>query len=170
MVDLEPYLDKFSESGKRVLESAFNEMHCREQNFISPEHILYALINAETDLFNVIMHDLLIDLDDVKLAIKKRLENNRQYTGKGFRIAPETTEVFKHSLDKARSENRRTIEASNLCSIFAAKKLHLLEDILQNPEGSGQLFRQSKIEMNEKQKLLFSELQNEASSFLLIFL
>lgn len=40
MENLDPYLDKFDESGKRVLESSLGETRRREQHFISPEHIL----------------------------------------------------------------------------------------------------------------------------------
>ncbi len=61
MENLEPYLDKFSESGRRILESALNETRRRDQHFISPEHILYALMGEETDLFNATMNKLSID-------------------------------------------------------------------------------------------------------------
>jgi len=40
MGNLDPYLDKFSESGRRILEGALDETRRREQYHISPEHIL----------------------------------------------------------------------------------------------------------------------------------
>ncbi len=135
MENLDPYLERFSESGRRVLEGALNETRRREQHYISPEHIVYALMTEETELFNATMHNLSIDPQDIRLAVEKRLENSRQYTGKSLRIAPDTTEIFKHSMDRARSENRRVIEASDMCFALATNKYNLLENILQNPEG-----------------------------------
>jgi ATP-dependent Clp protease ATP-binding subunit ClpC len=132
MTDLEAYKDKFSDSGKRVLESALNESRRRDQNFVSIEHILYALAEEESELFNSTMRDLSIDPRSVRLSVEKRLENSRQHIGKGFRIAPETTELFKRSMDRARSQGRRVIEASDIFYVQASDERSLLNDILQN--------------------------------------
>jgi ATP-dependent Clp protease ATP-binding subunit ClpC len=132
MTDLEAYKDKFSESGKRVLESALSESRRRDQNFVSIEHILYALAEEESELFNTTMRDLSIDPRSVRLSVEKRLENSRQHIGKGFRIAPETTELFKRSMDRARSQGRRVIEASDIFYVQASDERSLLNDILQN--------------------------------------
>ena len=40
MTGLEAYKEKFSDSGKRVLEYAVSESRRREQNYIAIEHIL----------------------------------------------------------------------------------------------------------------------------------
>ncbi|HEX8567893.1 MAG TPA: Clp protease N-terminal domain-containing protein [Pyrinomonadaceae bacterium] len=140
MENLDAYLDKFSESGRRILEGALDETRRREQNHISPEHILYMLMTEETDLFDSTMRNLSFDPQEVRLAIEKRLENSYRYIGKGFRIAPETTEIFKYSIDQARSKGRRTIEARDLCFVFATDKYKLLDDILKNPEGQDSAF------------------------------
>ena len=141
MENPDPYLEKFSESGRRILEGALDETRCREQYYVSPEHILYALMIEETDLFDATMHNLSLDPQEIRLNIKKRLENSRRHTGKGFRIAPETTEIFKYSMDKARSEGRRTIEASDMCFVFATDKPNMLDDTLKNPEDHTSVFR-----------------------------
>ena len=52
MTDLEAYKDKFSDSGRRVLDGAMNESRRRDQNYISIEHILHALADEEAELFN----------------------------------------------------------------------------------------------------------------------
>lgn len=132
MTDLEAYKDKFSESGKRVLENALNESRRRDQNFVSIEHILFALAEEEIELFNATMRDLSVDPRSVRLSVEKRLENSRQHIGKGFRIAPETTELFKRSMDRARSQGRRVIEASDIFYVQASDERSLLNDILQN--------------------------------------
>jgi ATP-dependent Clp protease ATP-binding subunit ClpC len=132
MTDLEAYKDKFSESGKRVLENALSESRRRDQNFVSIEHVLFALAEEEGELFNSTMRDLTVDPRSVRLSIEKRLENSRQHIGKGFRIAPETTELFKRSMDRARSQGRRVIEASDIFYVQASDERSLLNDILQN--------------------------------------
>ncbi|MEZ5427260.1 MAG: Clp protease N-terminal domain-containing protein [Pyrinomonadaceae bacterium] len=140
MDNLDPYLDRFSESGRRILESARNETRRREQNCISPERILFVLMTEESDLFNQVMQTFSIDPPSVRTAVEKRLENSRRHTGTGLRIAPDTTDVFRHSMDRARSEGRTIVDAKDLCLAFVTDKRDLLVDILQNPEGHNPAF------------------------------
>ncbi len=132
MADIDAYKDKFSESGRRVLEVALDESRKRDQNYVTIEHILHALTNEETELFNSTMRDLAVDPRSVKLLIEKRLEAGRQHTGKGYRIAPETTDLFKRSMDRARSQGRRVIEASDIFYVLSNDERSLLNDVLQN--------------------------------------
>jgi ATP-dependent Clp protease ATP-binding subunit ClpA len=61
MTDLEAYKDKFSESGRRVLQNSMDESRKREQNYIGIEHILFALVGEETEFFNTMMRELNVD-------------------------------------------------------------------------------------------------------------
>jgi ATP-dependent Clp protease ATP-binding subunit ClpC len=114
MIDLGAYKDKFSESGQRILESALSESRRRDQNYVSVEHILNALTDEEADLFNATIRDLRLDPHAVKLLIEKRLEMSRQHVGKGFKIAPDTTDLFKRAMERARAQGRKTIEATDI--------------------------------------------------------
>jgi ATP-dependent Clp protease ATP-binding subunit ClpA len=114
MIDLGAYKDKFSESGQRILENALGESRRRDQNYVSVEHILNALANEESDLFDATMRDLRLDPRAVKLSIEKRLEMSRQHVGKGFKIAPDTTDLFKRAMERARAQGRKTIEATDI--------------------------------------------------------
>ncbi|HKR59573.1 MAG TPA: ATP-dependent Clp protease ATP-binding subunit [Pyrinomonadaceae bacterium] len=115
MVDLGAYKDKFGESGQRILEHALNESRQRDQNYVAVEHILEALMHEEPDMFNSAMRELSLDPITVKIAIDKRLETNRQqHVGKGFRIAPDTTDLFKRAMERARAQGRKTIEATDI--------------------------------------------------------
>ena len=118
MADIDAYKDKFSDSGRRVLETALDESRRRDQNYVSIEHILHAVAREEEDLFTSTMRDLAVDPRSVKLLIEKRLDSTRQHTGKGFRIAPETTELFKKAMDRARSQGRRVIDGSDIFTCF----------------------------------------------------
>lgn len=114
MTDLGAYKDKFSESGKRILETALEDSRRREQNYVAVEHILNALAMEEQELFNGTMRDLSVDPRSVKLMIERRIENVRAHAGKGYRIAPEATDLFKRSMDRARAQGRKTIDATDL--------------------------------------------------------
>lgn len=132
MADIDAYKDKFSESGRRVLEVALEESKRRDQNYIAIEHILHAITLEESELFNATMRDLAVDPRSVKLLIEKRLENGRQHLGTGFRIAPETTELFKRSMDRARSQSRRVIDAADIFYVLTNDSRSILNDVLQN--------------------------------------
>ena len=132
MADIDAYKDKFSDSGQRVLESALNESKRRDQNYVSIEHILHALAFEEDELFSSTMRDLAVDPRSVKLLIEKRMDASRQHTGKGFRIAPETTELFKRAMDRARSQGRRVIEASDIFYVLSNDERSVLNDVLQH--------------------------------------
>src|SRR5215216_4522631 len=136
MVDLGSYKDKFGDSGQRILEHALNESRSRDQNFVSVEHILQALTVEEPDMFNSTMRELSLDPVVVKMAIEKRLTNSRQqHVGKGFRIGPDTTDLFKRAMERARNQGRKTIEATD---IFEALSSHdsLFVDVLRNMGAS----------------------------------
>ena len=132
MADIDAYKDKFSDSGRRVLETALDESRKRDQNYVAIEHILHAVAREEDDLFTSTMRDLAVDPRSVKLLIEKRLDSSRQHTGKGFRIAPETTELFKRAMDRARSQGRRVIEGSDIFYVLSNDERSVLNDVLQN--------------------------------------
>jgi len=132
MADIDAYKDKFSDSGRRVLETALDESRRRDQNYVSIEHILHAVAREEDDLFTSTMRDLAVDPRSVKLLIEKRLDSGRQHSGKGFRIAPETTELFKRAMDRARSQGRRVIDGSDIFYVLSNDERSILNDVLQN--------------------------------------
>ncbi|PYT00035.1 MAG: hypothetical protein DMF63_08680 [Acidobacteria bacterium] len=132
MADIDAYKDKFSESGRRVLEAALGESKKREQNYVAIEHILHAVAAEEDDLFSSTMRDLAVDPRSVKLLIEKRMEMGRQHTGKGYKIAPETTELFKKAMDRARSQGRRVIDGSDIFYVLSNDDHSILNDVLQN--------------------------------------
>jgi ATP-dependent Clp protease ATP-binding subunit ClpC len=130
MVDLGAYRDKFGESGQRVLENALGESRRRDQNYITVEHIISALAKEEPDLFNSTIRGLAIDPDVVTRAITQRLDNARQHIGKGFRIAPDTTDLFKRAMERARSRGRKTIEATDIFDVLSNSDSLLVEVLI----------------------------------------
>src|SRR5499426_2839737 len=136
MVDLGSYKDKFGDSGQRILEHALNESRRRDQNFVSVEHILQALTIEEPDMFNSAMRELSLDPIVVKMAIEKRLTNSRQqHVGKGFRIGPDTTDLFKRAMERARTQGRKTIEATDIFEALSSEN-GLFVDVLRTMGAS----------------------------------
>src|ERR1043166_3801141 len=133
MIDLGTYKDRFAESGQRVLEHAVQESRRRDQNYIAVEHILNAIAVEEGELFNSAMRDLSLDPRSVKVMIEKRLENARyQNVNKGIRIAPETIELFKKAMERARAQGRKTIEATDLFMALSQDENSALMFVLRN--------------------------------------
>ncbi len=153
MADIETYKDKFSDSGRRVLQSAMDESKNRDQNYISIGHILHSLTNEEDELFNATMRDLQVDPRSVRILIEKRVDSGKQHTGKGYRIAPETTDLFKRAMDRARSQGRRVIDASDLFYVLSNDERSLLNDILQNLGiGYEELSQTARTRIRKRQK------------------
>src|SRR5215212_3437519 len=142
MVDLGSYKDKFGDSGQRILEHALNESRSRDQNFVSVEHILQALTVEEPDMFNSTMRELSLDPVVVKMAIEKRLSNSRQqHVGKGFRIGPDTTDLFKRAMERARMQGRKTIESTDIFDAFSHDGLFV--DVLRNMGASPEAIQEN---------------------------
>ncbi len=130
MADLEAYKDKFGESGQRVLQNALGESRRRDQNYIAVEHIICGLAKEEPDLFNSTIRNLALDPILVTRAIDKRLDNTRQHVGKGFRIAPDTTDLFKRAMERARAHGRKTIESTDIFDVLSNYDSLLVEVLL----------------------------------------
>ncbi|HEV7474279.1 MAG TPA: ATP-dependent Clp protease ATP-binding subunit [Pyrinomonadaceae bacterium] len=139
MVDLGSYKDKFGESGQRILDHALSESRQRDQNFVSVEHILQALMHEEPDMFNSAMRELSLDPIVVKIAIDKRLDTSRQqHVGKGFRISPDTTDLFKRAMERARAQGRKVIEATDIFSAltnYDSLFVEVLKNMGANPDA-----------------------------------
>jgi ATP-dependent Clp protease ATP-binding subunit ClpA len=152
MVDLEAYRDKFGDSGRRVFENAMGESKRRDQNYIAIEHIINALASEEPELFDSTLRSLAVDPKMVTQTIDDRLDRARQHIGTGVRIAPDTTDLFKRALERARSRGRKTIEATDIFEGLS-KPDSLFFEVLQGlgakPEAIGEKIRIS-IDVRER--------------------
>jgi len=155
MVDLEAYKDKFGESGQRVLQNALGESKRRDQNYIAVEHIISGLAKEEPDLFDSTMRSLALDPLKVTQAINKRLDNTRQHVGKGFRIAPDTTDLFKRAMERARARGRKTIEATDIFGVLSnydSLFVEVLRNLGATPEAVEEHVRTNVNEREQKEE------------------
>src|SRR2546423_1297757 len=155
MADLEAYKDKFGDSGQRVLQNAMNESKRRDQNYVAVEHIISGLSKEEPDLFNTTMRNLALDPLTVARAIEDRLDSGRQHVGKGFRVAPDTTELFKRAMERARSRGRKTIEATDIFDALSKPDslfIDMMRGLGANPEVVAQQVRADVNERDQKEE------------------
>ncbi|MDX6711252.1 MAG: ATP-dependent Clp protease ATP-binding subunit ClpC [Blastocatellia bacterium] len=131
MTDLGAYKDKFGDSGQRILEHALNESRRRDQNYVSIEHIINAVASEEPELFNSTMRDLQVDPRMVKTLVDRRLDSSRQHVGKGFKIAPDTTDLFKRAMERARANGRKSIESTDIFTALVQNDSAFI-DVLRN--------------------------------------
>lgn len=109
------YPDRFDETGQRILEHAVEASQNREQNFIAVEHIMEALAARESILFDNIMRGFSLDPHYVKKVIEVGVETvDYQMVDKGVRILPETVELFKRSIERARAQGRKKITTADM--------------------------------------------------------
>ena len=70
-------------------------------------------------MFNSAMRELSLDPVVVKMAIEKRLTTAGSNTSaKDFASAPDTPILFKRAMERARSQGRKTIEATDIFRSF----------------------------------------------------
>src|SRR5437773_3222021 len=88
----------------------------------------------------------------VTRAISTRLDNARQHVGKGFRIAPDTTDLFKRAMERARSRGRKTIESTDIFDVLSKDDSLLVEVLLSLGAQPEAVVEYIKINVDEREK------------------
>src|SRR5436190_948782 len=114
MADFDDFQQRFSESGRKVLNRAMEESRRRDHNFIGPEHIFAALGEIERPLFNEVMQSLNIDPVTVMQAVDSQLTVAKQYVGSKLKLLDETKSIFNAAWARAKQRRRETIESIDL--------------------------------------------------------
>jgi ATP-dependent Clp protease ATP-binding subunit ClpA len=126
--ELESYVKRFTGRGWRVFDHAVREARRRDQNYVSIVHIIEALAFEEADLFNALLRDLSAEPRAVRELIEKLLENCPRREGPSVHVAPETIELLKRALRRARFNKRSRITATDLfVALSQDEKNHFYE-------------------------------------------
>ncbi|HWS99239.1 MAG TPA: Clp protease N-terminal domain-containing protein [Pyrinomonadaceae bacterium] len=134
MSQLEIYRARFAESGWEVFDRAIEEARGRGQNYVGVEHVLYALAQVRMELFSSMLSTLSDNADAPAMLaelIEERVRNAPKFTGEGVRMAAETIDLFKRTLDLVRSNVRRRIEATDLFIKLLIEEDSLLHELLR---------------------------------------
>jgi transcription antitermination factor NusG len=134
MAHLETYRNRFAESGWEIFERAIEEARRREQNYLGVEHILYALVQEKAELFGSLLRSLSDNPDALAMLvefIEERVKNAPKHEGQGVRLAVETIDLFKRTLQLVRSNVRRRIEVTDLFITLLMDEKSLLRKLLR---------------------------------------
>ena len=135
MATLEIYRDRFAESGWQIFERAIAEARVRGQNYVREEHVLYALAHEKAELFTALLRSLSDNSSDAFVMllelIEKRIEVCPKHVGESTRLAREVVVLFKTTLNRARSNGRKRIEATDLFITLIMDEQSLLRRLLQ---------------------------------------
>jgi|SRR5947209_6106887 len=134
MASLETYKERFAESGWEIFERAVEETLRRHQKQLGVEHILYALVQVKTEYFLSLLRSLSDNPQAITMLeglIEERIKIAPKYEGEGIRLAPETIDLFKRTLSRVRSQNRRRIEATDLFISLVLEEKSLLRELLR---------------------------------------
>jgi len=121
MISLGPLRDKFSESAQKVINRAVEESRRREHNFLSVEHIFYALGEVEGPLLTKVLQSNGVDPQMITSLLEQELSKPHHHlVNKQMYLTDPTRELFTRALKRARLRGRQRIESSDLfVSLFA---------------------------------------------------
>ncbi len=127
-----PFIDKFSESGQKAIFRAVEESRRREHNFLSVEHIFYALGEVESPLLTKVLQSNGVDPQMVAPLLEQELNKSYQYAGpKKMYLTDPTRELFTCALKRARKHGRQAIESFDLFVALFANPRGTPADILR---------------------------------------
>lgn len=156
MLDLEIYIDKIAESGRRTIRKAFEEAVTCNYNQIAPEHILLAIANVDGGLFAKVMQSLNLDPQTVLRPLERPMDEHyldeHQYSRRRnvIRMSDSFRTLLANGWKSAQLHHRLNIELEDL---FIA--------LFQNEESSiVKLFQQ----VGASRKMIIQEIQNHASN------
>lgn len=126
-MDIEEYKNRFTKKGKQVFEKALETSQHMGQCYLCVEHVIYSFFKIEPDLFKSILYELKINELLFETEIERSLHKVKYYTGKGFRIDEKTTNLFKSSLNLAKSNHFSAINSFDIFISLVESDLTLVE-------------------------------------------
>ena len=109
---------KIGESAQRVADQAIEEARRRGHFILTNEHIFFAFVQVEWDVFTLIMRGLELSPHIVIQALEEHLHGLPKSTGHEFQVSLETKLVFKLAFRQANLAGRQTIGAPELVAVI----------------------------------------------------
>lgn len=127
---LEAYKEKFTGKARDVFEKGVEECKVSNQNCLSPNHILYAITLEDSEIFDRLMTSLEILPELVSGLVAREMLFDEVHSGDGIRVAAETIELFKKSMERARYHGRTAISTLDLMDVMIKTRTSPLNTIL----------------------------------------
>ncbi len=128
MKTLEQFRTQFAPDGERVVSSALEESRRFDRCYVSVEHLLLALLQVEPEPLKLFFQHFAIDSLRVEGALSERIKYLRPYSGEGYRISPEVTDLFWRAMRRARKNQRRLINAQDILFVIAEERIDSILD------------------------------------------
>ncbi len=114
MKTLEEFRARFAPDGERVVSRALEETHRFDKCYVLVEHLLLALLRVEPERLKLFFQHFTVDSLRVEGALSERIKYLRPHLGKGYRISPEVTDLFRRALRRARKDQRQVINSQDI--------------------------------------------------------
>lgn len=112
------FKEKFSESGWRVFQHAFEESRRHEQFYLSLAHLLDALAAEDPASFDALIHRSGVTPEKAREFIREAIESYPRKVRRGTRIAPEVIDLMWKAQEVARSGGSK-IGAADFFEVLA---------------------------------------------------
>src|SRR5215510_12875036 len=114
MIDLGSMMDKFSETGQKVMRRAIEVSRSHDHGFLSLSHVFTALSEIESELFAEAMQAVGADPSSVTNLLDQVLSESPRHVGRKMAIPEETRDLLNRALRRARAQGRQQIESYDL--------------------------------------------------------
>ncbi len=118
-------LEKFSRHAKLVFTIANQEAQRLEHNHVGPEHILLGLVKEGSGVGPYALHDLGIELRDVRKEIEKHVgQGSGAVHVDALHQSPEAKAIIQRAVDEARNHHEHVVGTE-----------HILLALMHDPHG-----------------------------------
>ena len=131
MKTLEQFKARFAPDGQRVVSCALEESRRHFKSHVSIEHLLLALFRTEAEKLQLFFEQFAINSLQIEGAVAERIRHLKSYSGVGYRISPEVTNLFWRAKRRAKREGRTLISADDILFVIAEERINsVLNSIL----------------------------------------
>src|SRR5262249_21539566 len=108
-------VDKFTESGQKIIRRALEESRKRGHNHLSIEHVFLALCDSEIGLVEEAAKAAgVLPLQTILQALGEELTKLKSYPGRKMYIGDTTRDLFNRALKRVRHDGRQQITSADL--------------------------------------------------------
>jgi ATP-dependent Clp protease ATP-binding subunit ClpA len=129
--DLEVPTGKLSENAQRVIDRALEDVHRRDHALLTNTHLLFALAQAEWDLFAGTLRSAGVNPVGVTQSIDEHLRHQPCVSGRRPRVAPETKLACRLAMHHAARVGHSSISTADLLHALFAETSGMPMSILK---------------------------------------
>lgn len=114
MAHIDIFLDKFSETGKPILQEALKMAKAGEQKHLSEAHVVIAFHSLNPQMFDLGVSQTRLTAAQVLAGAEQAIAELNGFQKNGVKIHRSATDLFKRAMRIAQQKERRRIDALDL--------------------------------------------------------